>query len=47
MVSSALSRVLQHVKLSDIIPGIRPRYSLVVEEDVTKQTNQTRQGENS
>ena len=47
MVSSALSHVWQHVKLSDISLGIRPRYSLVVEEDVTKQTNQTRQVENS
>ena len=33
----ALSRVWQHVKLSDVSLRTRPRYSLVVEEDVKKQ----------
>ena len=37
----ALSRVWQQVKLSDVSPGTRPRYSLVVHEDVKKPTNQT------
>ena len=30
----------QHVKLSDVSLGILPRYSLVVDEDVKKPTNQ-------
>ena len=34
----ALSRVWQHVKLSDVSLGTRPRYSLVVDEN--KQTKQ-------
>ena len=37
----ALSRVWQHVKLSDALSWARPRYSLVVDEDVKKPTNQT------
>ena len=36
MVSPALSRVWQHVKLSDVSLGTRPQYSLVVDEDVKK-----------
>ena len=31
----------QHVKLSDVSLGICPRYSLVVDENVKKPTNQT------
>ena len=38
---SSLSRVWQHVQLSDVSVGTRPRYSLVVDEDVKKPTNQT------
>ena len=38
---SALSREWQHVKLSNVSLGTRPRYSLVVDEDVKKQTKQT------
>ena len=38
---SPLSRVWQHVKLSDVSLGTRPRYSLVVDEDIKKPTNQT------
>ena len=34
-------RVWQHVKLSDVSLGARPRYSLVVDEGVKKPTNQT------
>ena len=37
----ALSHVWQHVKLSDVSLGTRPRYSLVFDEDVKKPTNQT------
>ena len=37
----ALSHVWQHVKLLDVSLGTRPRYSLVVEKDVNKPTNQT------
>ena len=37
----ALSRVWQHVKLSGVSLGTRPRYCLVVDEDVKKPTNQT------
>ena len=37
----ALSRVWQHVKWSDVSLGTRPRYCLVVDEDVKKPTNQT------
>ena len=37
----SLSRVWQHVKLSDVSLGTRPRYSLVVDDDVKKPTNQT------
>ena len=37
----ALSRVRQHVKLSDVSLVTRPRYCLVVDEDVKKPTNQT------
>ena len=33
---SALSRVWQHLKLSHVSLGTRPRYSLVVDEDVMK-----------
>ena len=36
----ALSRVWQHLKLSDVSLGTCPRYSLVVDEDVKKPTNQ-------
>ena len=32
----------QNVKLSDVSLGARPRYSLVVDEDVKKPTNQTK-----
>ena len=35
----ALSRVWQHVKLSDVSLGTLPRYSLVVDEDIKKPTN--------
>ena len=38
---SALSRVWQHVQLSDVSLETRPRYSLVTDEDVNKQTKQT------
>ena len=37
----ALSHVWQHLKLSYVSLGTRPRYSLVVDEDVKKPTNQT------
>ena len=37
----ALSRVWQHVKLSDVSLGTRPRYSLDAYEDVKKPTKQT------
>ena len=36
----ALSRVWQHVKLSDVGLRSRTRYSLIVDEDVLKPTNQ-------
>ena len=36
----ALSRVWKHVKLSDVSLGTRPRYSLVVDEDVKKPNKQ-------
>ena len=36
----ALSRVWQHVKLSDVSLGTRPLYSLVIEEDIKKPTSQ-------
>ena len=36
----SLSRVWQHVKLSDVSLGTRPRYSLVVDEDVKKPKKQ-------
>ena len=42
---SALSRVWQHVKLSDVSLGTRPRFSLVVDEDVKKPTKQTNKQE--
>ena len=35
-----LSRVWQRVKLSDVSLATRPQYSLVVDEDVKKRTNQ-------
>ena len=38
----ALSRVWQHIKLSDVSLGTLPRYSLVVDEDVKKPNNQQR-----
>ena len=44
MVFPALSLVWQHVKLSDVSLGTRPRYSLVVDEDVKKPTNQKHLG---
>ena len=37
----SLPRVWQHVKLSDVSLGIRPRYSLVADEDVKKPKKQT------
>ena len=37
----ALSRVWQQLKLSDVSLGTRPRYSLVVDEDVKKPNKQT------
>ena len=37
----ALSRVWQHVKLSDVSLGTRPRYSLVADTDVKEPTKQT------
>ena len=37
----ALSRMWQHVKLSDVSLGTRPRYGLVVDEDVKKPNKQT------
>ena len=37
----ALSRVWQHVKLSDVSLGTHPPYSLVVDEDVKKPSKQT------
>ena len=37
----ALSRVWQHVTLSDVCLGTHPRYSLVVDEDVKKRNKQT------
>ena len=45
----ALSRVWhwQRVKLSDVSLGVRPRYSLVVDEDVKKPNKQTYQGVNA
>ena len=36
-----LSRVGQHIKLSDVSLGTRPQYSLVVDKNVKKPTNQT------
>ena len=36
---AALSHVWQHLKFSDVSLGAHPLYSLVVEEDVKKQTN--------
>ena len=41
MVSRALSRVWQYVKLSDVSLGTRPRYSLVADEDIKQPTKQT------
>ena len=38
----ALSRVWQHVKLSNVSLETRPRYSLVVDKDVKKATKQTK-----
>ena len=38
---SALSRVCQHVKLSDVSLGTLPRYGLVVDEDVKKPNKKT------
>ena len=35
-----MSRVWQHVKLSDVSHGTRPRYILAADEDVKKSTNQ-------
>ena len=43
----ALPRVWQHVKLSDISIVTRPRYSLVVDEDVKKPTNQPKKQNSS
>ena len=37
---SPLSRVWLHVKLSDVGLGRRPRFSLVVDEDVNKSNKQ-------
>ena len=37
-----LSLVWQHLKLSYVSLGARPRYSLVVDEDVKKPTKQTK-----
>ena len=37
----ALSRVWQHVKMSDVSHGTRSRYGLAVDEDVKKPTKQT------
>ena len=42
MVSPLCLYVWQHVKLSDVILGTRLRYSLDVDEDVKKTTNQTK-----
>ena len=42
----ALPRVWQHVKFSDFSLGTRPRYSLVVDLDVKKPTNQTNKASN-
>ena len=36
----ALSHVWHHIKLSDVSLGTRPRYSLVVDEDVKKPSKQ-------
>ena len=38
----AVSRVCQHIKLSDVSLGTRPRYRLVVDEDVKKPNKQTK-----
>ena len=40
LVLPALSCVWQHVKLSDVSLGTRPRYSLVADEDVKKSNKQ-------
>ena len=37
----ALSHVWQHVKLPDAMSWARPRYNIVVDEDVKKPNNQT------
>ena len=36
----SVSRVWQHIKLSDVSLGTRPQYSLVAEEDVKKPKKQ-------
>ena len=41
MASQSLSRVRQHVKLSDVSLGTHPRYSVVADEDVKKPIKQT------
>ena len=46
MVSPVLSHVWQHVKLSDGLSWARPRYSLVVDEDV-KKPNETNKSINN
>ena len=38
-----LSRVWQHIKLSDVSLGTRPRYSLVIDEDVKKPNKRNKQ----
>ena len=40
-INNALSRVWQHLKLSDVSLGVRPQYSLVVDEDVKEPNKQT------
>ena len=45
MVSPLLSRVWQHVKLSEVSLGTRPQNSLVIDEDVKKPTNQLNKSE--
>ena len=43
----ALSRVWQHVKLSDVSHGSRPRYDLLANEDVKKPNQRNKQYSNS
>ena len=42
----ALSRMWQHVKLSDVSLGTCPRYSLVVDENVEKPNKQNKKNNN-